>query len=195
MENLKITHRDGSCKLFARILSTISVFVYQGAVFYAQLTLANAFFDCSAGVCIINHIQGNSEVWLIIETCCFYLYVLATVVYIAWRQFVGVCWERASVTGDMAKVLNDFIKYASINLTWFSFNFVLCVLPPVLIFGLHTADLVIDGATSSYAPIMYSLWCMHVMHFILCLRIYEQKNVGGVDGASVSGSMDKDDAF
>lgn len=32
---LKVEHRDSSRKLFARILGTISVFVYQGTVFFA----------------------------------------------------------------------------------------------------------------------------------------------------------------
>jgi len=41
IEQLKIYHRDGSWKLFARICSTISVFAYQGTVFYAQLCLAS----------------------------------------------------------------------------------------------------------------------------------------------------------
>lgn len=34
-EQMKLYHRDGSWKLFSRILSSISVFVYQGAVFNA----------------------------------------------------------------------------------------------------------------------------------------------------------------
>ena len=136
MDHLKMTHRDGSCKLLARILSTISVFVYQGAVFFAQMTLADALVDCSGGTCVVHPVQGNSMVWLMIETACFYLYVMATVIFIGWRQMNGICCERASITGDMAKVLNDFIKYATINLTWFSFNFVLCTLPAILIFGM-----------------------------------------------------------
>ena len=36
---VRIIHRDGSKKLFARILSIISVFLYQGTVFYAQMVL------------------------------------------------------------------------------------------------------------------------------------------------------------
>ena len=40
----KVIHRDGSYKLFSRVLASVQVFVYQGAVFYAQMTLANALF-------------------------------------------------------------------------------------------------------------------------------------------------------
>jgi len=35
MEKLKLYHRDGSFKLFARVCATISVFLYQGAIFFA----------------------------------------------------------------------------------------------------------------------------------------------------------------
>lgn len=40
LATVKVIHRDGHKKLIARILATISVFIYQGNVFYAQLVLA-----------------------------------------------------------------------------------------------------------------------------------------------------------
>ena len=38
----KILHRDSKYRTFSRFLDTISVFLYQGSVFYAQLTLATS---------------------------------------------------------------------------------------------------------------------------------------------------------
>ena len=35
VERHRIYHRDGTWKIFARICATISVFCYQGVVFYA----------------------------------------------------------------------------------------------------------------------------------------------------------------
>lgn len=82
---LRIANRDGSWKLFSRICNTLSVFIYQGTVFYAQMTLADAIFNCSNdGSCIIEPFRGNRMCWLMIETVCFYLYVFAAVAYIAW---------------------------------------------------------------------------------------------------------------
>ena len=121
------------------------MFVYQGAVFYAQKVLADELVECgyNNGVfgCKWYSIEGNDQVWLIIETACFYLYVLAAVFYIVWRQLAGVCWKKASEKSDMSKALNDFIEYATLNLTWFSFNFVLCMMPPCLLYNLVTEDL------------------------------------------------------
>ena len=83
----KIIHRDGSYKLFSRILASIQVFVYQGAVFFAQMTLANQFFiPNTTGGYDIGSLQGNRMTWLMIETACFYMYMFAAVVYILTRQ-------------------------------------------------------------------------------------------------------------
>ena len=53
MANDKLYHRDGSKKLFARILETCAVFIYQGAIFYAQMVLADELIDCSASTCVV----------------------------------------------------------------------------------------------------------------------------------------------
>ena len=85
MDQLKIANRDGSWKLFSRICNTLSVFIYQGTVFFAQMTLADQIFNCeSDGSCTIESVKGNRMVWLLIETGCFYIYVFAAVAYIAW---------------------------------------------------------------------------------------------------------------
>lgn len=167
-ETLKMYHRDGSWKLIARVLSSFSVFVYQGSVFNAQMVLYDDIFVCDAeDVCYFSGIHGNRTTWLVIETICFYIYVLATVFYIIWRQCAGLFDSDVLGKTDMNKALQDFISYAAINLTWFAINFVLVVIPPILIFLLNSADLTLPGATGSYLPIMYTLWGMHTCHFIL----------------------------
>lgn len=61
------------------------MFIYQGTVFYAQMVLADTIFNCSNdGTCTIEPLYGNRMLWLLIETCCFYVYVFAAVAYIAW---------------------------------------------------------------------------------------------------------------
>ena len=114
----------------------MSVFIYQGTVFYAQMVLADTIFSCAAdGSCTIVPIQGNRMVWLMIETSSFYTYVFAAVAYIAWQMIKGVC-EKPDPYSDRQKAIQDFICYASINLTWFALNFVLCVLPAICLFWL-----------------------------------------------------------
>ena len=201
----KIYHRDGSWKLLSRILATISVFVYQGAVFYAQKVLADEIVTCgyedgSADeyFCKYEPLRGNNQVWLVIETLCFYLYVLAAVAYICWRQLYGSCCKNASAKSDMSKALNDFIEYATLNLTWFSFNFVLVCMPPILLYALDSPDLQISSRTQSYIPIMYTLWAMHLIHFAFQIRIYEisRDSKGQIfDSAQLDTGFNKDDHF
>jgi len=71
-------------------------------------------------------------VWLIIETACFYLYMIATMIYIFFRQMQSACCDAIQVS-DMKKALSDFIYYSANNLTWFAFNFVLCTMPAICI--------------------------------------------------------------
>ena len=87
LENVKLIHRDGSRKLFARILATLSVFVYQGTVFYAQMQLANNLLEKIPGSSkyTMKSIKGNRMIWLVIETACFYLYMVAAMIYIFVR--------------------------------------------------------------------------------------------------------------
>ena len=47
MADNKLYHRDGNKKLFARILQTCAVFIYQGTIFYAQMVLTDELIDCS----------------------------------------------------------------------------------------------------------------------------------------------------
>ena len=138
----RIMHRDGSYKLLSRIFACIAVFVYQGTVFYAQMVLADTLVDCTASTCTMRKFEGNRELWLFIEAVCFYSYMFATVAYIFGMMCIGT-WERATPKSDMTKAVTDFVNYASINLTWFSFNFVLCAMPPVCMYILNNDNLVL----------------------------------------------------
>ena len=185
----EVEHRDGYKKLFSRLCATVSVFLYQGSVFFAQMVLADNLIDCTSdSKCYITEIRGNRTLWLLIETNCFYLYMIATAVYIGWRMLREAC-APANVISDMNKALKDFIDYASINLTWFAFNFVICLLPLICI-GLQDEQpsLILEGKTGSFAPLVYTLIGMHVIHFASKLRIYEEREEKVSD-------HDRDDQF
>ena len=96
---------------------------------------------------------------------------------------VGVCRKRTNEKSDLSKALKDFIDYAELNLTWFSFNFVLCMMPPFCMYILDSNSLRIEGRDSSFVPIMYTLWGMHSIHFALLPRIYTFKDEVSKDKA------------
>ena len=188
---VEVIHRDGGCKLFARILATLSVFIYQGTVFYAQLSLANELLHkLPDNTYRLNKIKGDRTIWLILETACFYLYMIAAMIYIFVRQMESACCDALQVS-DMKKVLTDFITYSSNNLTWFAFNFVLVTMPPVCIL-LDDQDLWFAGKTSSYFKIIYTLWGMHILAFICQIFIYKRSPK---DKADIVAHFDKDDQF
>lgn len=170
-----IQHRDGQWKIFSRILATISVFAYQGTVFYAQLVLGNSLVSCppSGKNCTLVPLTGSRTVWLVIETSCFYLYMFATIFYIISRMMYSVIAEPALEKSDMYKALTDFISYANINLTWFAFNFVICLMPGLCIYGLGQFAPIRQNATGSFTTIMYVLWATHCVSFAAQLRIYD----------------------
>lgn len=133
------------------------------------MTLADEIIDASGNV---GDIVGVRTLWLLIETFCFYAYMTATAAYIAWMMTRGIC-EKATPKSDMAKALNDFIGYASINLTWFAFNWVLCLMPPICIYMINGPHLVFSDRTESYLPLMYTMWAMHCIAFLVKLRVYK----------------------
>ena len=110
--------------------------------------------------------------WLLLETCCFYVYVFAAVAYIAWMMLRGAC-ETADPHSDRLKAITDFLTYASINLTWFALNFVLSIMAPICIFWLQSSELELEDKEGSYMPIMYTLWGIHFIAFVFKLRVYK----------------------
>jgi len=60
-------------------------------------------------------------------------------------------WLNAPVS-DITKSVKDFISYASINLTWYAFNFVLIIIPGLLIFIFDTEHdgIILHGKDGSY---------------------------------------------
>ena len=107
-----------------------------------------------------------------IETFAFYIYMFAAVGFIFEFQLRST-WLNAPVS-DITKSVKDFITYASINLTWYSFNFVLIIVPGLLIFMMDTEH---DGIRmhhrkGSYHNLMLWLWGTHIVQFIINRKIY-----------------------
>ena len=73
----------------------------------------------------------------------------------------------------MHKAFTDFITYAHANLVWFAFNFVLCVMPILVIFALnaYSENLDRDGSMS-YLPLVIILGCTNLIQFMLRPAIY-----------------------
>ena len=137
------------------------------------MVLADELIDCSAGVCHVKTIKGNRTIWLLIETSCFYMYVLSAAFYIAGMMIVSTCFEKANLPSDMNKAVTDFIVYADINLTWFAFNFVQITLPPLCLYA-YNFDAPGDfNLRESYEGIMYTLWITHMICFAMKTRIYK----------------------
>lgn len=105
-----------------------------------------------------------------LETACFYLYMLAAMTYIFFRQLQSA-GESAEGVSDRLKVLTDFIDYSKQNLTWFSLNYVLCTMPLICIL-LESATKHKTLHTQSYLPIMYVLWAMHAANFFIHSLVY-----------------------
>ena len=94
--------------------------------------------DCPGDgkICYELLITGTETIWITIETFCFYSYLYATVAYIAGMVIKSACMPSKQVS-DFKKAVLDTVKYANINLTWFSLNFVLVSMPPMCIYSLE----------------------------------------------------------
>ena len=114
--------------------------------------------------------------WLYIEMYCFYIYMFATVLYIAYYQLIeGVIFNKQEEQSDMNKTINDFIEYAHTNLIWFSFNTVLIVMPLVCILILNgkAESLDIQGAQMSYTSLLSIVCLANLLQFALRPRLYK----------------------
>ena len=136
--------------------------------------------------------------WLLIETSAFYIYVMATVIFLAWHMIREMCGTQ-DPHSDRAKAMMDFIVYNSMNIAWFSMHFVLCCMPAICIFFLNKNEALIrqrfDG---SYAPIMYIIWVSHIIVLVFKSRIIKLENmgIGQLNEADIiKSSFGKDEAF
>jgi len=135
------------------------------------MTLATSLLNLDVnGNYILSPIVGKYTVWLCIETACFYLYMLAAMLYIFVIQMKSACCDATEIS-DMKKALTDFISYSAYNIAWFAFNFVLCTMPAVCII-IESPEMEEQGKDASYFPILYTLWGMHVIAFIVQIFIY-----------------------
>jgi hypothetical protein len=101
--------------------------------------------------------------------------MLAAVVYIISCQCHSTFWKDSSEQSDITKIVNDFIKYANINLTWFSFNLILLGMPPLVIFIIEPLfqELIIeDQGDASLKWMVYILWFLHLVQFSIQNVIY-----------------------
>ena len=108
-------------------------------------------------------------IYITIETACFYVYMLATVAYIAYRMLSSAWFGNPRDASDSNKLITDFIEYSENNLTWFAFNFVLCLLPPICLY------VVSPGFTKMYTQhadqtngfdliyFVYATWALHIV--------------------------------
>lgn len=80
---------------------------------------------------------------------------------------------------DVNKYFVDYIAYTEETLEWYSFNFVLIIMPPILIYTVYAYNKLNDtsGENESFSctGIMYTLWAMHVFQFIFNNTLYEGK--------------------
>ena len=99
--------------------------------------------------------------------------MMAAVWFIIQFQLISA-WTNAPQS-DITKSVKDFITYASINLTWYAFNFVLILLPPILIFLMDTdhEGIKLDGRDESYRKLMFWIWGIHIFQFIFNSKIYK----------------------
>lgn len=88
--------------------------------------------------------------WIIIETAAFYVYMFAACIFI--MKFMAQSAYSNKPISDVTKSVKDFLYYAKINLTWYSFNFVLVVIPAGLIwmFDTNHAGISMDDRDGSY---------------------------------------------
>ena len=103
--------------------------------------------------------------------------MFATCVYTMVVMIVSAC-RPANQVSDFKKAVLDHIVYASINLTWFSLNFVLVTLPPLCIFVLerYTHLGTLEAGTASFHSVMCAIWAIHLLTFLVKLRIYKLKD-------------------
>ena len=56
------------------------------------------------------------------------MYMISAMMYIMGKQVRSACGDPMRLA-DMKKMTTDFIGYSSINMTWFSYNFILVTMP------------------------------------------------------------------
>ena len=119
--------------------------------------------------------------WLFLETIIFYAYMLSTTVFIIYRQLAGTFFPTEQ--SDIKKLIQDFLHYAAINLSWFNINFLLCVMPLIVLIYVNPSyyheylehDEEIKGVPLNY--LIWALWVCHMIQFCTKIAIYTDKDV------------------
>ena len=160
----------------ASTLAILSVFIYQGIMFYTQMIMSNYILQKNpiTGEYEIHPIRGNRMTWLVIVIACFYAYMLSSMTYILIRQIQSACCTSLPAT-DRNKVLNDFIVYSQTNLTWFALSFVLCSMPVICLLLVNSSP-EFPLKTQSLLPVLYTLWGLHLFNMVVHTFIYSPKD-------------------
>lgn len=127
-----IKHRDSHKIAFASTLEILTVFTYQGIMFYCQMVLSEEIWvkvnDGANTHYSLQAMDSNRMTWLLIEAACFYCYMLSAMTYLLYQSFRS-CLCSATPIQDRRKALTDFISFSYYNMTWFALSFVLCIMP------------------------------------------------------------------
>ena len=166
-----IEHRDGKWKLGARICDSLSAFIYQGAIFHAQISCykENNWHPMTPP-------DSAEGIWIWIEMYCFYIYIFAIARFIVQHTlFSGICFKKTKDKSDMNKVIHDFLTYEYTNLIWSSLNTVLCIMPLICLFVINRKlpdDLDLDNSKMSYAILLVVVCLANVFQFAFKPRLF-----------------------
>lgn len=135
--------------------------------------------------------------WLFLETIIFYAYMLSTTVFILYRQCAGSFLPAQQ--SDIKKLIQDFLHYAAINLSWFNINFVLCIMPLVVLLYVNPQyqqdylehDEEIKGVHLKY--LIWAMWVCHMIQFVTKISIYTDKNIPKISHHVATLSTDNDE--
>lgn len=169
-------NNDSNRKIIGNVCEVISIFQYTICIFYAQLVLTTQIQKNNANDHDDNDVSAKF-IWIFFETMAFYLYMLSTVGYIAFRQLQSTFAPKEH--SDVKKLLTDFIKYAELNLTWFNLNFVLCTIPLLVLLWLapqyeSLLDLDVTQKGVKYSTLVWMLWVIHCLQFVTRVQIYKE---------------------
>lgn len=157
-------NRDASWKVLGNICEVVSIFQYSIVVFYCQMVLADQLYSNENAIIPL---VTAKLMWLLMETIMFYTYMLSSCGFILFRQFMGTFYVLQQ--SDIKKLLTDFIQYAAINLTWFNLNFMLVVMPLVMLlllqpsFGDKFEDSHVTESGIHFQWIVWAIWACHVV--------------------------------
>ena len=125
--------------------------------------------------------------------------MFSTSAFILYRQCAGTFFPKEK--SDIKKLIQDFITYAAINLSWFNINFLLCSMPLIVMLILnpllekHYDDLHPEDEEKGIQLkwLIWILWVCHMIQFVTKVRIYSDDDVPKIGSQNQSLSTDQDE--